>query len=135
MLDTERSTSQIIMHQNRELTLPDAIAEAIHGAACQLSDQDEGLCRAPLFWREPWLNYKHAARLHVTCHAHDRSFQPLERPDDANRAEQACHHVIRATEIEVHHVGTNITAGWILQSGGAQIIIVDIYPIYCVVVL
>src|SRR5215471_1139505 len=123
------------MHQNRELTLPDAIAEAIHGAACQLSDQDEGLCRAPLFRCEPWLNYKHAARLHVTRHAHDRSFQPLERPDDANRAEQTCHHIVRTIEIEIGHVGTNVNAGWILQSCGAQIMVVDIYAIYCVVAL
>src|SRR5215467_12429795 len=116
-----------MMHQNRELTLPDAMTEAIHRTASQLSDQDEGLCRTPLFRSEPWLNYEHAAQLHVTRHAHDRSFQPLERPNDANRTEQACHHIIRATEIEIRHVGTNINAGWILQSGGDQITVVDIY--------
>jgi hypothetical protein len=52
---------------------------------------------------EPWLDDQRIAACYMTRHAGDRTLEPLEGPDDIDRAEQKCDDVVGATEIEVHH--------------------------------
>ena len=117
------------------MSFPEADAHAVYLVGSDLASEDERPGGPPLLGGEPWLDDQRTAGSYMTHHASDRTLEALEGPDNTDRAEQTGDHVVDATEIEVHHVGTGIAARGVLQPRSAQIALVDVDAIDRVVVL
>jgi hypothetical protein len=135
VLDAVRRASQVIVQEKRQLSFLEADAHAVYLVGSDLASEDERPGGAPLLGGEPWLDDQRTAGSYMMHHAGDRTLETLEGPDDTDRAEQTGDDVVGATEIEVHHVGTDIVARGVLQPRSAQIALVDVDAIDRVMVL